>query len=218
VLGRAKQRSYGQLTRAELVESTAHLRAAARHAGAGLAGTGGARFGSGAARLRSGWASAFAPLLDAARTEARHATKAAAKKRNSKGDSMSRKWPLVMGALATTAAVGAGAYAARKRRTAGRNNDVPDAIEQDAPQMDAIEQDAPQTEATEGAMEHGKDLSTGKDTFSGAARTVSETAASMSETAKSRSEKAKTAGPGDRGPIKPPEQSVEQVTALRSAV
>lgn len=195
MLGRAKPMSYGQLARAELAESIAHLRAAAGHAGAGAAGSGGATFGSGAVRLRSGWDSAFGPLLGAARTEASRATKAAAKKRYSKGDSMSRKWPLVMGALATTAALGAGAYA-RKRRNAGRNNDVPDAMAQDARQADAMEG------AAEGPTEHRKDDSGAtKDMFSGAARTGSETAKSMSD-------KAKNTGPGDRGPIKPQEAPI----------
>jgi hypothetical protein len=188
--GRAKPRGYGQSTRAELAESFAHLRAAAGHAGTDVAGTGGAMLGSGAVKLRTGWDAAFAPLVYAARTEARRATTTAAKRKNSKGDSMSRKWPFVMGALATAAV---GAYAARKRRNAGRENDVPDVTALDARQA--------ADDATGGAAEQGMDSwGAAKEAFSGARN--------PSDAAKSMSDKAKNSVPGDRGPVKPLEQSI----------
>ena len=51
------------------------------------------------------------------------------KQKNSKTDPMSRRW-LVTGALVTTA-MGAGAYALRRRRNAGGADEVPDAAASD---------------------------------------------------------------------------------------
>ncbi|HZN73928.1 MAG TPA: hypothetical protein VFC00_19855 [Micromonosporaceae bacterium] len=124
---RRKVTPYRPLFRSELAQVLAHLQLAGLHAAAGAASTAGA----GAARLRGRWQAslgALAPVLDAARLEAQRANMAAAKTKakskakanKKKGKAMSSKWPYIVGAIAAGAAVGAGAYAIRKRRNARR--------------------------------------------------------------------------------------------------
>jgi hypothetical protein len=188
VLGRAKPKSYGQLTRAELGQTFAHLRAATGHAGAGAASIG-------AARLRGG-RDALAPLVEAARTEARRANRAAARagRRRSKRVLMSRNWSLALGALGTTAAVGVGAYAVRRRR----GNAAAEALARGAWHSPDAVTGAPDVAAS----------AAGRGATSAPGETVPGPTRNATEAVGSASDKPKNVGPGDRRVSKPLEQTI----------
>jgi len=137
VFGRRQAKTHGQLMREELSEGFGHLWQAAAHAAGGVGATVGPRWDSarghlppsiGKARHLAAHGlgttmTAFAPLLEAARTGAATATDKARKAKNKAGkeeSGMSRKRTgLLVGLLAAGAAAGAtGAMMARRRNRA----------------------------------------------------------------------------------------------------
>jgi hypothetical protein len=138
VFRRRKVTPYSPLFQSQLLQALAHLQLAGTHAAVGAAGSAGA----GAARLRGRWNAsmeALAPMRAAARLEAQRAAKAAEKskakankKKAKKGSPMARRWPYIVGVVAAGAAVGAGAYAVRKRRNARSAEETAHALAGDA--------------------------------------------------------------------------------------
>lgn len=127
MLRQKQAQSRRQMMRAELGETVDHAMRAAGHAAGGIRETVGPRLAPAASRMRSaaadGWGStmaALAPLNQAAQTELKQARKEIrrqGKQTRRQVKRSNRRWPRMMGLLASGIALGAvAAYVMRQRR------------------------------------------------------------------------------------------------------